>query len=228
MLSISAKLILMAQKSATTKLNKQEAIRRLIHAAIRMIAAEEDPFAVHLLIQSADKTLIDVAKKLGKELRVDWELFIKDEYHKQFFAMHRELFNYFKHGDKDPDDEIEIKDIQTRNLLDLYALTSNYGATYDTKTRHMHLFQIFVLQIFPDLVVMPGAFKEKLDRSNVDSAYLTPREFFKQVDENHIMPGLVTERLADFAPLGDFYSLTFKEIRSGVTQNPRKLTIPDY
>jgi len=217
----------MAKKALATKLNKQEAIRRLIHAAIRMLAAEEDPFAVHLLIQSADKTLIDVAKKLGKELRVDWELFIKDEHHKEFFTLHRAIYNYMKHGDKDANDEIEIEDIQTRNLLDLYALIANYGATYNTKTRHMHLFQIFVLQLYPDLIVAQGAFKDQLKRSNVDSAYLTPREFFKQVEENHVMPGLMTERLKDFAVFGDFYSLTFSEIRAGVTKNPRKLALPD-
>jgi hypothetical protein len=217
----------MAKKAVATKLNKQEAIRRLIHAAIRMLAAEEDPFAVHLLIQSADKTLIDVAKKLGKELRVDWELFIKDEHHKEFFSLHRAISNYMKHGDKDANDEIEIEDIQTRNLLDLYALIANYGATYDTKTRHMHLFQIFVLQLYPDLIVAQGAFKDQLERSNVDSAYLTPRELFKQVEENHVTLGLMTERLKDFAVFGDFYSLTFSEIRAGVTKNPRKLTLPE-
>ncbi|MFZ3354446.1 MAG: hypothetical protein WA268_26660 [Xanthobacteraceae bacterium] len=73
LLYIPVKVSPLAKKAVATKLNKQEAIRRLVHAAIRMLAAEEDPFAVHLLIQSADKTLIDVAKKHGKELRVSYE-----------------------------------------------------------------------------------------------------------------------------------------------------------
>lgn len=91
----------------------------------------------------------------------------------------------------------------------------------------MHLFQIFILQLYPDLIVAQGAFKDQLARSNVNSAYLTPREFFKQIEENEVMPGLMTERVKDFAVFGDFYSLTFSEIRAGVTKNPRKLTLSD-
>src|SRR6476660_2974004 len=67
-------------------LDKREALRHLIHTAIRLIARMEDPFAVHLLIHSADKILIDLAKQHHQELRVDWDLYIKDEYHNEFFA----------------------------------------------------------------------------------------------------------------------------------------------
>lgn len=43
-------------------MRKQEAVKHLLHAAIRLLGAREDPFAIHLLIQSADKLLIDLAK----------------------------------------------------------------------------------------------------------------------------------------------------------------------
>ena len=196
----------MAQKSATTNLNKQEAVRRLIHTAIRMIISEEDPFSVHLLIQSADKILIDVAKKLGKELRIDWELFIKGEYHKEFFKKHRAVYNYLKHGKKDASDEIQVEDIQTRNFLDLFALIVNYGAVYAKGTRHMHIFQVFVLQIFPDLIPTDHpSFKDFLKK---ESAHISPRELFKHIYEHQeIMPILFKERSDDLAILGDFYSL---------------------
>jgi hypothetical protein len=36
-------------------LDKHEALRHLIHTAIRLIAGMEDPFAVYLLVHSADK-----------------------------------------------------------------------------------------------------------------------------------------------------------------------------
>ena len=44
-------------------LDKREALRHLIHTAIRLIAEMGDPFAVHLLVHSADKILIDLAKQ---------------------------------------------------------------------------------------------------------------------------------------------------------------------
>src|SRR4051812_36416931 len=82
-------------------LDKREALRHLIHTAIRLVARMEDPFAVHLLVHSADKILIDLAKQNGHNLRIDWELYIKDEYHNEFFKRHRETYNYFKHADRD-------------------------------------------------------------------------------------------------------------------------------
>jgi hypothetical protein len=89
-------------------LNKQEAIRHLIHAAIRMLIAQEGPFAIHLLVQSADKILIDIAKKRRQELRIDWELYIKDEFRKDFFAKHRAVYNFFKHAG---DDDLRFKTV---------------------------------------------------------------------------------------------------------------------
>ena len=71
-------------------LDKQEATRHLIHAAIRMFSEEEDPFAIHVLIHAAENTLIDVAKKSGKPLRVDWESYIQEEHHGDFFNKYRE------------------------------------------------------------------------------------------------------------------------------------------
>jgi hypothetical protein len=78
------------------RIDKQEAVRHLMHTAIRLIAKREDPFAVHLLINSADKLLIDLSKKLGIELRVNWEDYIKPEFHGEFFKKIRETYNYLK------------------------------------------------------------------------------------------------------------------------------------
>ena len=60
-------------------LDKREAVRHLIHTAIRLIAKMEDPFAIHLLVQSAEKLLHDMAEKQNKLLRVYWEDYIKEE-----------------------------------------------------------------------------------------------------------------------------------------------------
>jgi hypothetical protein len=55
------------------RLTKQQAVRHLIHGAVRLLAAGEDPFATHLLIQSADKLLIDLAKHSAtRKLVYDW------------------------------------------------------------------------------------------------------------------------------------------------------------
>lgn len=104
-------------------LNKQEALRHLIHTAIRLIARMEDPFAVHLLVHSAGKILIDLAKQKGHELRVDWELYINDEYHDEFFKRHRETYNYLKHADRDFATDLPVHDIAMTNVMNLLSLS---------------------------------------------------------------------------------------------------------
>ena len=61
-----------------------------------MIAAAEDPFAIHLIIQSADKLLIDLSKRLKKPLKLNWAENIKDEYRSPLMAVFRETYNFLK------------------------------------------------------------------------------------------------------------------------------------
>jgi hypothetical protein len=217
----------MTDPSERPVLSKRDAVRHLIHTSIRLIIDHEDPFAIHLLIQSADKILIDLSKKLGKELRIDWELYVKDEYHREFFEKHRALYNFLKHANKDSDTDIPVPDIMTRNLMDLYVAIANYTSLFAEKTNHMVLFQIFVLQVFPDIIIPPEHLRSVYAQGSIESQNMTPREFFdllKQRDD--LLPSYHLERLQDLKHLGDFYSLTFSELRRGVNKNPRVLRVP--
>ena len=133
-------------------LDKQEAIRHLIHAAIRMFSDEEDPFPIHVLAHAAENTLIDVAKTCGQDLRVDWEHYIKEEYHGAFFKRYRAIYNYFKHADRDFDTDIPIRDIMTLNLMTIFICIHNYATIFGAWTNHMLRFNAFVLVLRPELV----------------------------------------------------------------------------
>jgi hypothetical protein len=41
-------------------IGKREGVRHVLHAAIRSVFYGEDPFAIHLLGQSAEKVLLDL------------------------------------------------------------------------------------------------------------------------------------------------------------------------
>ena len=120
-------------------MTKQEAVRHLIHSAGRMIAAREDPFAIHLLIQSADKLLIDLAKKAGKPLTFRWDQFVKPEYKDALVSVIRETYNFFKHADRDHDAELYVGEIVKTNILQLGLCIVNYGAVFGDWTDHMKL-----------------------------------------------------------------------------------------
>jgi hypothetical protein len=92
-----------------------------------MILNAEDPFATHLLIQSADKLLIDLAKRhsTGK-LKMDWTKFMKPEYKDALLAVHRETYNFLKHADIDHDQTLHVGDIAMSNVLQLGVCIVNY------------------------------------------------------------------------------------------------------
>jgi hypothetical protein len=133
-------------------MDKQEAIRHLMHASIRLIMKQEDPFAIHLLINSADKMLIDLSKKLGRELRMNWEDYIKPEFHGQFFKKIRETYNYLKHADEDHSAELPVYDITMINVLSLFFCTVNYSKLFGETTDHMTLYLVLVMHVMPEII----------------------------------------------------------------------------
>ena len=195
-------------------LGKQEAVRHLIHSSIRLIMKQEDPFAVHLLVHSADKVLIDLAKKLGRELRADWELYIKDEYHRAFFNRHRSTYNYFKHAKEDFADNLPVHDIMMMNVMTLFVATENYIKLFNERTDHMMLYLIFVMNLSPAIISVDAPMRAELVKSVGMSQTMTPRRFFEHFEENpELLPRFYAEMSKDLEDIIDFYSLSFSQLR---------------
>jgi hypothetical protein len=211
-------------------MDKQEAIRHLIHAAIRLVQKHEDPFAIHLLVHSADKMLIDVAKKLDKELRIDWELYIKPEYHADFFNKMRATYNYLKHADTDFHEKLPVHNIMMMNASSIFICLANYSKLYGELTKHMLLFYVFMLNIWPQLLKPEAAETPALLKAAEMTQGMTPGEFFKLFDEqNHVLlPGFYGEVSKDLDDTVDFYHLSFYELREGQTKSSRIFRIREY
>jgi hypothetical protein len=157
-------------------LTKRNAVRHLIHSAVRLICAEEDPFAVHLLVQSADKLLIDLAKKTKRKLPFKWGEFVKPEYEAAIIATIRETSNFFKHADKDHDKALPVVDIAQMNILQLGICVVNFGALFGEWTDHMRL-GLFIARVFhPDGFVRPNE-RERFDAMFTRVRNMTFAEF---------------------------------------------------
>jgi hypothetical protein len=195
------------------RLGKQEAVRHLIHTAIRLIQKQEDPFATHLLIQSADRIIIDLAKERGEKLRGDWTRYIKTEYQNVFFKKMRAASSYFKHADKDFADDLPVHDIMMINVTMLFLCIENYAELFGEFTDHMRLFRVFGLNIFPQ-ALEPEALVFKTNEG------MTPGEFFKTFDENRqMLPKFNQELSKDLEDTVDFYHLSFRQLRAGETKS---------
>jgi len=75
-------------------INKREGVRHVLHAAIRALLSGEDPFAIHLLGQSAEKVLIDLLENGG----VKDPLFslLKPDMRSIFFDIYRRILQFSK------------------------------------------------------------------------------------------------------------------------------------
>jgi hypothetical protein len=201
-------------RELTRQLDKQEAIRHLIHGAVRLFMAAEDQFVIHMLVQSADKLLIDISKKSGRTLKLDWVEFIKPEKLDFFFRIYRKTYNFFKHADHDFGQDLPIHDIAGFNIIALFVAIQNYHALFGSYTGHMALHNMFVQ------AVMPGIFRVEMNPQQAVAyddllkklATMTPREFFSIVTEymNLYAPTFDAERFEDTKDAQEFYASTFE------------------
>jgi hypothetical protein len=207
-------------------LDKQEAARHLIHGAIRLVINKEDPFIVHLAVHSAEKVLSDVAKSRGLYLHLDWELYIKDEHHKEFFAQHRETYNYFKHANRDSAEGLPVHDIMMLNVMALFMAVVNYSKLYTVFTEHMRLYICFSRILMPNVLAPTEEQKRAAAESPFLPDKLTPAEFFAAVRAHPelIAPNLLKEKIDDLADILDFYRTPFDELRSKRKSSVCKVT----
>jgi hypothetical protein len=197
-------------------LTKKQALRHLIHAAVRMISSGEDPFATHILIQSADKLLIDLAKRSDKSLSFRWDdpKIIKPEFRDALIEVHRETFNFFKHADLDHDKALHVGDIAMSNVLQLGACVVNYHGLFAEMTDHMHLAWSLARLVFPKGFVMEAE-RSKFDEAALSfaneplSEYLL--RFWNDPLFRQIFHKLAEERAADLQDMLPFYSARFSE-----------------
>jgi len=202
-------------------LDEREALRHVIHTAIRLVTRMEHPFAVRLLVHSADRILIDLAKQNGRELGVDWELYIKDEYHGEFFKRYRKTYNYFRHADRDFETDLPVRDIAMTNVMNLFITVVNYQHMFGECTNHMLLFLIFMVALMPKIIVPSDVIGIELLKGVRDMQGMTPADFFNTLEEHpEALPNLYPEAAKDIEDIRHFYHLTFQELREGQRESP--------
>jgi hypothetical protein len=206
-------------------LDKQEAIRHLVHGAIRLVMAKEDPFVIQLISHSADKLLIDVARKTGTYLELDWELYIKDEYHRDFFKDYRQTYNYFKHADTDFTKQLPIYDIATLNIMAVFMCAVNYVKLFQVSSHHVRAYFWFIQLLMPHIVKLPDPkFHELFQEALEGFADATPAEFFELVSNHATQFSLETDKETtfDLQDVVDFYRTPISELRAAGDEKRRQ------
>lgn len=124
---------------AKIRINKIDAARRQIDAAIRMTFAGEDPIAVHSVIAAGHRIIKDICEKRGdieSFLRfTDW---IAEGYEKQFWSAMNRSANFIKHADTDAD-AIHEFDEEEADFMIVFA-SKWYGDLGHSRSREMNTF----------------------------------------------------------------------------------------
>jgi len=121
------------------RINKIDAAKRQINAAIRMTFQGEDPVAIHSVIAAGHRIIRDICQKRGDVesfLRfTDW---IAEGHEKQFWAAMNASANFIKHADTDAD-AIHEFDEEMADFMIVFA-SKWYGDLGYSRSREMNTF----------------------------------------------------------------------------------------
>jgi hypothetical protein len=156
---------------AKIRINKFDAARRQIDAAIRMTFSGEDPVAIHSVIAAGHRIIRDVCEQRGdieSYLRfTDW---IAEGHEKEFWHHMNKSANFIKHADKDADGIHDFDDEESDFMIvfaakwyrDLGNATSpemNVFATW-WGLQHPKVMKPGVLMQFKDRGIDPNQIRE--------------------------------------------------------------------
>jgi hypothetical protein len=133
-------------------IDKKQGLRHLLHSAIRMILDGEDPFAINMLGQAADKVLLDLLKHAKIDDPIEFEDRIVPEHKKEFFRLYRQAFNFLKHADDDPNEKLPVYNLILGNETLLFFNIIRYRRLYSETTTHMQLYISCVALLHPGYI----------------------------------------------------------------------------
>jgi hypothetical protein len=134
------------------KIDKLEGARRTLHAAIRMVWANEDPLAINLLAQSADRLTADL---MGQDSDMFWDSpFIIKKHKTELMRIIREASNFLKHADRDPQSKLSIYDLQGHAEIAIFCGIVRYRELTNTISLHIKIYLGYYKIRYPDHVKM--------------------------------------------------------------------------
>ena len=134
------------------KVNKPEAARRQINAAIRMLFSGEDPVAVHTLAMAGFRVLRDLAKHAENPMDILINSMIKPEKETELWRHINSLSNFLKHADKDPY-EIHVSVAEEINDVVLLLAAKYYQVLGYQPTQEKSALITWCMVLYPEFLL---------------------------------------------------------------------------
>jgi hypothetical protein len=138
-------------KSPIVRVTKITAAERQLKEAIRLFFQERDPVAIHTLIGAAYQIFYDLGRKQGNESLLRDSEWIRDERKKEWNRILNSARNFFKHADRDPENELEFRpEINPFLLFDAILLCESVSKK---RTNEGRIFVSWFTLKYPDLFI---------------------------------------------------------------------------
>ncbi len=136
-------------------ITKEEAARRQIETAIRLLFANDDAICIHVIASSAQIIVTDVCRNHGKNTVTDMLAeYIRPEALKDFRRILKSPYNYFKHAKRDTDTELAHFDEGMNDII-LWFAVIDYITAFSKPTATMLCFLAWFIAVNPKFV-KPG------------------------------------------------------------------------
>lgn len=151
-------------------ITKLEGVRHVLHCAIRCTLAGEDPFAINILAQSAEKVVVDILSANGKP--DPFYSMLNPSHSKEFFNAYREPVNFLKHADKDHDGLLPVYDLVRLTDFAILGTIVRLLSLEEPLTGHMRVMLIFMGAQYPRVMNIKEfpAFAEAIEQARQQSS----------------------------------------------------------
>ncbi|MBI4848799.1 MAG: hypothetical protein HY808_09535 [Nitrospirae bacterium] len=160
---------------------KLDAARRQLDTAIMLWFQEGDPIAIHTLTCAAYQIVHDINRhRNGPALMFD-SIIVKDEYRHLIKKHLNKDYNFFKHADNDPDENLEFNSATTEYFIIFCILGLESLGIRNNNVRFT--FSIFFAIRHPDLVgeKWTQLIKDNIPLENLNSIrHWKRRQFFER------------------------------------------------
>jgi len=146
---------------ASIRIDKPEAARRQLDAAIRMLFSGEDFLAVHTVANAAYRIIRDLAEISGNaQFHEKLKRMIRPGREKHFWASVNKFSNFLKHADNDSTEILDIEEESNDVIICIACLT--YESLGYQATPIMVCFQLWHSYLHPDLLSEDNPLKDVL------------------------------------------------------------------
>jgi hypothetical protein len=139
-------------KTPDRLLTKEQGVRQIVHAAIRMTLSCEDAYGTHILVRAADTVIGDLHRRKGISDPLNFSNYVRKEHLQDFLAVHNETYNFLKHGHLLHDGAVPIHSIVLSNDILLWINVVRFKNLFGYLTYHMEVYGQLIRAIHPHLV----------------------------------------------------------------------------